>query len=65
MIAVFVGPVSKSDNVIESQWDSKIRRFSETVPRKFQNIIGTENVLSMDVLSIDVSYTTNVTPLII
>ena len=32
MIAVFDGPISRRDDVIDSQWDSRIRRILETVP---------------------------------
>ena len=32
MIAVFGGPISRRDDVIDSQWDSRIRRILETVP---------------------------------
>ena len=32
MIAVFSGPISRRDDVIDSQWDSRIRRILEAVP---------------------------------
>ena len=32
MIAVFGGPMSRRGDVIDSQWDSRIRRILETVP---------------------------------